>query len=441
MSVTVFCGPTLGQRERAAYNDFEFRPPVRQGELFAAARGRPRVIGVIDGYFDGEPAVWHKEILWALSQGVAVFGASSMGALRAAELHPFGMRGVGAIFAAYRDGILTDDDEVALIHGPAETGYVRLSEPMVNIRATLERAVSEGIIDDETEARLIAVAKAKFYQERDWASLLAAMGREDSLTRDRLSGWLEHGRVDQKRDDALAMLEALRDFVRRGEAAGRANFCFEWTESWANAPWRLEAGSEVSSSAEIDASVLDELRLQGSYREVRREALLRALVNERIRPEAVTPDRSEVAREMAAFRTGRSLFRQSEVQAWCDENGIDLPRLERLMAERAAVETFEREHDAALHGAMLDRLRELDLYTVLRDRALAKSKADGTRPKLPRALLAARYFEKQLGVAVPEELAEYAISIGIEDVGKFYDLIAAEFAFVESPVPERITLE
>ena len=87
MSVVIFCGPSLGRDDRAAFGAFEFRPPVRQGELFAAARDGARLIGVIDGYFDGQPAVWHKEILWALSQGIAVFGASSMGALRAAELH------------------------------------------------------------------------------------------------------------------------------------------------------------------------------------------------------------------------------------------------------------------------------------------------------------------------------------------------------------------
>ena len=48
-----------------------------------------------------------------MAAGTQVFGAASMGALRAAELAPFGMIGVGAIFAAYRDGRLTGDDEVA----------------------------------------------------------------------------------------------------------------------------------------------------------------------------------------------------------------------------------------------------------------------------------------------------------------------------------------
>src|SRR5688572_32760283 len=53
--------------------------------------------------------------------GVRVFGAASMGALRAAELQPFGMIGVGQVFQAYRRGHLTDDDEVAVAHGPARS--------------------------------------------------------------------------------------------------------------------------------------------------------------------------------------------------------------------------------------------------------------------------------------------------------------------------------
>ena len=115
-------------------------PPVAQGDVYRAALSRPRAIGIIDGYFSGAPSVWHKEILWAMSEGVPVFGAASMGALRAAELHEFGMRGIGRIFEAFRDGVLEDDDEVAVVHGPAEIGYLPASEAMVNIRATLALA-------------------------------------------------------------------------------------------------------------------------------------------------------------------------------------------------------------------------------------------------------------------------------------------------------------
>ena len=127
----LFIGPSLPECDPAESPGFERRPPVAQGDVYRATLEKPRAIGIVDGYFHGVPAVWHKEILWAMTQGIHVFGAASMGALRAAELHPFGMRGVGRIFEAYRNGTLTDDDEVALTHGPEDLGYPGLSEPMV----------------------------------------------------------------------------------------------------------------------------------------------------------------------------------------------------------------------------------------------------------------------------------------------------------------------
>ncbi len=57
-----------------------------------------RTLLLIDGYFHQVPSVQHKEILYALHQGLAVFGCSSMGALRAAELADFGMVGIGRVF-------------------------------------------------------------------------------------------------------------------------------------------------------------------------------------------------------------------------------------------------------------------------------------------------------------------------------------------------------
>ena len=137
------CRPSI----RPADPALEWRPPVKQGEVYECALTRPAIIGIIDGYFEVTPTVWHKEILWAMAQGIHVYGSASIGALRAAELHTFGMTGVGRVFAAFRDGILTDDDEVAVLHGPEELGYPAVTEAMVNIRATLDKAVAEGVID------------------------------------------------------------------------------------------------------------------------------------------------------------------------------------------------------------------------------------------------------------------------------------------------------
>ena len=207
MTVIVFTGPTLPSAEAREVLDALYLPPVSEGDVYRAALRTPRAIGIIDGFFENVPSVWHKEILYAMARGIRVFGSASMGALRAAELAAFGMEGVGATFQAYRDGILEDDDEVAVIHGPAELGFPMLSEAMVNIRRTLSDAYGEGVISPLGRTRLELIAKALPYRERAYHAILshgAAAGLpEDELAR--FKAWLPTGRFDQKRDDALLM--------------------------------------------------------------------------------------------------------------------------------------------------------------------------------------------------------------------------------------------
>jgi hypothetical protein len=225
----VFLGPTLPRRAARAALDAEYRPPVGHGDVWRALEARPRVIGVIDGLFEHVPAVWHKELLEAMAAGVHVFGASSMGALRAAELHPFGMRGVGRIFEAYRDGLWLDDDEVAITHGPAETGWVTLSEPMANVRFTLEAALAAGAIDQTEKQALAETAKAIHYVDRTWRAVVAAAGMPEDR-RARALTWLTENRIDQKRADALEMLAAIRAFLAADPGPMRPGFIFERTD-------------------------------------------------------------------------------------------------------------------------------------------------------------------------------------------------------------------
>ena len=213
MRAVVFAGPSLPPRMRPAGETcWDWRPPVRQGELYRAALDRPAAIGLIDGYFEIVPTVWHKEILWAMDAGIHVFGAASSGALRAAELDSFGMRGVGRIYEDFRDGVLQDDDEVAVLHGPAELGYPSVTEPMVNIRATLAAAVRDRILEPETSAELCGIAKELFYKQRSWEAVLRLAGAQSLPEPQRrgFAAWLPTGRIDQKRRDAEAMLAVMR---------------------------------------------------------------------------------------------------------------------------------------------------------------------------------------------------------------------------------------
>jgi len=234
MRAVIFAGPTLPPRLRPADPRIEWRPPVKQGELYRAALTRPDAIGVIDGYFEVVPTVWHKEILWAMAQGIHVFGAASIGALRAAELDVFGMRGVGRIYEMYRDGVLEDDDEVAVLHGPEELGYPPLTEAMVNIRATVDEAVRCGVLGPDVAERLTATAKAMFYKERSYEAMLQAAAEAGlpAATLSRFPDWLPTGCVDQKRVDAEAMLDVVCAHLTADPPPLQVNYTLAETVAW-----------------------------------------------------------------------------------------------------------------------------------------------------------------------------------------------------------------
>ena len=234
MTAIIFAGPSLPPNLRpAADPSLEWRPPVRQGELYRAALARPSIIGVVDGYFEVVPTVWHKEILWAMAAGIHVYGAGSAGALRAAELDSFGMTGIGRVYKDFRDGILEDDDEVAVLHGPEELGYPPVTEAMVNIRATLAEAARSGIIAPALAASLTKTAKALFYKERSYEAVMqcAAAGLPEAALRD-FADWLPDGRIDQKRLDADAMLEAIRSHLAAGSPPLRVSWRLAETAAW-----------------------------------------------------------------------------------------------------------------------------------------------------------------------------------------------------------------
>lgn len=204
MRVIAFAGPSLPPAAREALGGVEWRPPVEAGDLLRLDAVPGTIVCLLDGYFDHRPAVRHKEILLLLSQGVRVLGASSIGALRAAEMDAFGMVGVGAIYRAYRRGTIAGDDEVALIHGPAESGWRPLSAPLVDVRASLARAVQTKRMSKAEARALLGRAAAIHYVDRSRAEL---------------ARWLPCDLVEQKKSDAalclhMALQGGFRDLRR-----------------------------------------------------------------------------------------------------------------------------------------------------------------------------------------------------------------------------------
>ena len=244
MKVYVFAGPSLPPEiARKEWAEAVYLPPVAQGDVYRIARGKPWGIGIIDGLFERVPSVWHKEILWALSQGIHVYGSASMGALRAAELAAFGMIGVGTIYESYAKAAIEDDDEVARAHRGAARQYGPKSESMVNIRRTVEKAVEEGIICRSTAERLAQIGKGLFYPQRQYERILDEGLRQglSEAESQRFRGWVTAGRADQQREDAIAMLKRMREDSRANPGRKQVSFSFEYTKYWD----RVERGARL----------------------------------------------------------------------------------------------------------------------------------------------------------------------------------------------------
>jgi hypothetical protein len=234
--VVVFAGPTLSREEASRYLDACYLPPADQGAIvYIASEIKPEVIVLIDGVFGHVPSVRHKEILWALSRGMRVCGAASLGAIRAAELHPQGMIGHGLIYRRYRATPLVDDDEVAVAMSPVEMGSQAIGDALINMRITLRAAARQGVISASLAKLLVQTAQATYFLDRSYSKVIADVRpkicREDVGALAALERWLKGNAIDQKRADAIGLLR----LVASGDEklwAPRTPERFDVTLSW-----------------------------------------------------------------------------------------------------------------------------------------------------------------------------------------------------------------
>ncbi len=430
MGPVVFIGPTISAAEVAAVLDAQCLPPAAQGDVYLATLKNPPAIGIIDGYFSGQAAVWHKEILWAISQGIPVFGASSMGALRAAELDAFGMVGVGEIYDSFAAGALEDDDEVAVVHAPPELGFAPLSEPMVNIRATLKLATEQGVLTEGERVELEDLAKSLNYAERKWERIADAA----SLSAKR---WLTENSIDQKKSDALEMLTAVQASL--GAAAERLTpeFSFERTSVWERAVRSWTMGEEPGDSQPI----LEEALVTGEAAELGRKALLRRLALADAFERDLEVSVSAQRQALKDFRMERSLLQSSSFEAWLADHSLTKDELAEALTDELFVAEILGAHAPTLGSHALDVLRLEGKFCAFSDRAARKRAwleekglLEGALKKtgLMRRDLLTWFFEHRNNMPIPNDLESYSVKTGVSSADNLCEVIAREYLYLQS---------
>ena len=435
--IYVFLGPTLAEKDARAELDAVCLPPAAAGDVYRLWRRHPRAIGIVDGCFGHVPAVWHKEILWVMEHGVHVFGAAGLGALRAAELGSFGMRGTGWVYEAFRDGTLDRDDEVAVRHAAAEDGYRPLSEAMVNIRRTLRAAQDQDVISAATLDTLAAAGAALFYRDRTWADLLRAAeaARADPGELGALRRWLPAGRIDQQADDATAMLREMRGFLAADPAPKQVSWTMSGTAMWEVAKRRADTMTPDREAADpplLAERLLDEIRLLGpdAFDAACCRSLLRVFAAAFARREGAAIDRERLDDAVAEFRTSRNLGQEAELTRFLADSDLPAEDFERLIVTNEMVRWAGGQAEAGALGEFVADLRLSGKYPALASRARAKLDYDAN-PGAPAEEQAAVqwYFAERRGTAVPDDLAGYARSCGFGDEQAFRTAVRHEHRY------------
>jgi hypothetical protein len=215
IKIIIYLGPSLPLEEAKnilssdSRREVVFAPPIRRGDIPKAVSEGFEIVGIIDGVFFRESAVSPRELMDILKSNVKIYGSSSMGALRASELDRYGMVGVGKIYQSYRDGTLNSDDEVALSFDSEE--YTPISEPLVNIRETIKKAVDENIINKEESEIIFKSAKSLYFPERRWNKIIENSERLMGKSLSIFSEFIKKNRVDIKKEDAILLLKRIKE--------------------------------------------------------------------------------------------------------------------------------------------------------------------------------------------------------------------------------------
>ncbi|MDF5759111.1 TfuA-like protein [Spongiactinospora sp. TRM90649] len=422
MRTVVYAGPTITPPEiRAVVPEAEVRPPVSRGDLLREDWNPGDTAVVIDGYYRERLSVGHKEIIWLLGEGVDVIGAASMGALRAAELGPYGMRGVGSVYRMYATGEVDGDDEVAILHGPAAMGYPAGTVAMVNIRHGCREGARAGLVPEAAGERIVRAAKARPFSHRTWPELARALDgdvRDCLATLERMIG---AGVWDLKRLDALAALDAVGDRVDRVDRVDREpgrtpsaltgithQELLKWRSTREYAPGRWMSALDVLNAA----------RLFGRDYPSVHEEVLSGLLRESAEELSLTPE--AYARASLGVPSGAAL--PSALSFWLTEaEAAESPVAERLRP--VMVRVWPVWQSADWRPAVIERLRDSPDWQEWSDLVVRADEAtDQARGRLvvPPPEICARLFLRHWrrdGSSAEVEMARRGF-FGLEELGR-----------------------
>jgi hypothetical protein len=346
--VICYLGPSLPlANAKAILPEAIYLPPARQADIVSdIGRFNPTHILLGDGQFNQNLSVWHKELVYALQYpGVkGVYGFSSIGAIRAAELDFLGMVGIGEIYRWYRDGITEDDAEIAVSYAENKGIYHVNNIPLCDIRAGVEQL---GEADKELGHEFLEAMRQVPYQERS----------QEVCER----SWqgLNFPRIPQKQLDAE---EALRTFRDRKPEPLRKPTPEDLSPAFSalyERDRRININGVAVAQQHLDAHVLLH---QPEWERICWDSSNQELALILCNMLCVTVSLEEVEAESRRFQRRAEIETPEDFECFLENNGWNRPEFNRLMIANARIRKLQHHHTVSKvykrnTQAILDYLR------------------------------------------------------------------------------------
>jgi hypothetical protein len=426
--ILVYLGPSLPLIQAKSMLPFAvYKPPCKQGDIVSdLVNENPSRIILIDGCFSQNLSPWHKEIVYALQYpGVkAVYGASSMGALRAAELDYLGMIGIGRIYEFYRDGVTEDDAEVALTYNEiitkgGLTQYFAKTVPLVDIRAGVEHYERE--FPDQPVAvqarEFLCTAREVSYMDRTPARCQKIWGEAFGVS-------FPH--LPQKSIDASRALGSYADYQPSAMRSPTPEDLSRFFHALYERDRKIKVDGRAIPQQHLDAYVLLH---NPEYERICWDASNQELALMLCDILCVTVDLSEIERENQRFQQRSEIATREDFRLFLEKNGWSPHEYDRLMIANARIRKLQHAHTVTKMyrrntQSIIDYLRThqgFDYWAVQAVQLEEKIKQSGVDDWLgvnletPTLSLLAQYLEKE-GLEFTCNIEEYLLETGFSNL-------------------------
>ena len=344
--VLVYLGPSLPwARAREILPHAIYKPPARQADIVSdVVNIEPNRIILIDGCLHENLSPWHKELCYALQYPSVkgVYGASSMGALRASECDWIGMIGIGEIYQWYRDGVTENDAEVAVTYAQREKSseevlFYPQTVALVDIRAGMLHC------QKEFEGQPIAAESRRFFEAMQ---KVYYADRTEKLCQETWGG--AHGisfpHIDQKGIDAVHALSDFRQHQPDPKQRPTPDNLSRFFQALYERDRRIKINGTEIPQQHIDAYVLLH---NPEYERICWDSANQELALMLCDQLLVTVSIDEVERENVRFQQRSGIETAADFSSYLSANGWTRSEYDRLMIQNARIRKLQHANTVA----------------------------------------------------------------------------------------------